>query len=237
VARAQRSRSEQDASDERPDAVFDALEAFGSCVFIVIEGIEGSGKSTLIAGLAERLETEGHAVLVTREPGGTPLGDAVREIFLNPAVAISPLTEGFLVNAARAQHVVEVIRPALDDRKIVLCDRFTDSTLAYQGYGRGVDLSSLRTICAIAADGIEPDLVLLVDVPVGVARVRLGERGATSDRIESEGDAFHERVRRGFLELARESLRHVVLDGVATPAHVLNEALQALSARLGVQVT
>jgi dTMP kinase len=206
-------------------------------VFIVVEGVEGSGKSTLIAGIAERLEAEGHAVAVTREPGGTPLGDAVREIFLNRAVEISASAESFLVNAARAQHVADVIRPALEDGRIVLCDRFTDSTLAYQGFGRGVDLDALRAMCATAADGIEPDLVLLLDLPVNAARARLRERDVAADRIEREGDDFHERVRRGFLKIAAESLRHVVLEGTNRPEHVLHESLLAIRRRLGIQIT
>lgn len=206
-------------------------------MFIVIEGIEGSGKSTLLAGIAERLEAEGHAVVVTREPGGTPFGDAVREIFLNRRIEISPLAESFLVNAARAQHVTGVIRPALDAGRIVVCDRFVDSTLAYQGYGRGVDLDALRSMCATACDGVEPDLVVLVDLPVGAARNRLQARQVAADRIESEGDEFHERVRRGFLELADESLRHVVVDGMGAREHVLHEALTAIRRRLGVETT
>jgi dTMP kinase len=205
-------------------------------MFIVIEGIEGSGKSTLIAGLAEHLEAAGHAVAVTREPGGTPSGDAIREIFLDRAIAMAPLTEALLVNAARAEHVVGVIRPMLDDGRIVLCDRFIDSTLAYQGYGRGLDLNELRAICATAADGVEPDLVLVIDVPVSVARARLRDRSKTADRIESEDDRFHERVRRAFLEIAGESLRHVILDGTAPPQHVLREALTAVRERLRTRV-
>jgi dTMP kinase len=206
-------------------------------MFVVIEGIEGSGKSTLMTQLSEHLAAGGHGVVVTREPGGTQLGDAVRAIFLNRAIAISPLTESLLVNAARAQHVADVIRPALADGRIVLCDRFSDSTLAYQGYGRGLDLSSLRAVCATAAGGLEPDLVLLLDVPVSVARARLRERNGPTDRIESEDDDFHERVRRGFLELAADSLRHVVLDGMTPPGHVLHEALRSFRARLGVEIT
>jgi dTMP kinase len=205
-------------------------------MFIVIEGIEGSGKSTLIAGLAEHLEAAGHAVAVTREPGGTPVGDAIREIFLDRAIAMAPLTEALLVNAARAEHVLRVIRPMLDDGRIVLCDRFVDSTLAYQGYGRGIDLNELRAICATAADGVEPDLVLVIDVPVSVARDRLRDRSNAADRIESEDDRFHERVRRAFLEIAGDSLRHVILDGTATPQHVLKEALTAVRERLGTRV-
>jgi dTMP kinase len=171
-------------------------------MFVVVEGIEGSGKSTLVAGLAARLQLDGYDVVVTREPGGTAVGNAVREIFLSRSFTIEPLTEALLVNSARAQHVAEVIRPALAARRVVVCDRFTDSTLAYQGYGRECDLELLRLLCNAATGAVEPDLVLLVDLPVKLARARLRGRAETLDRIESERDAFHERVRQGYLELA-----------------------------------
>ncbi len=196
-------------------------------MFVVVEGIEGSGKSTLVAGLGARLKAEKKNVVVTREPGGTRLGDAVRGIFLDRSLAIDPLAEAFLVNAARAQHVAEVIRPALARDGIVVCDRFTDSTLAYQGYGRGMDLELLRALCDFAAAGLEPDVVLLVDLPIAAARARLRDRSDAPDRIEAEDDAFHERVRRGFLELARHA-RHRVLDGSLPPEHLLDEALRQL---------
>jgi len=194
-------------------------------LFVVIEGIEGSGKSTLLSGLAQRLRAEGCDVVETREPGGTPAGDAIREIFLNRAVAISPLTESLLVNAARAQHVADVVRPALAAGSVVLCDRYTDSTLAYQGFGRGLDLEALRLLCNTATAGLEPDLVLLLDAPVSVVRDRLRQRTPAPDRIENEEDAFHERVRRGFLELARLP-RHRVLDATLPPGELLAEALR-----------
>ncbi|HZV77612.1 MAG TPA: dTMP kinase [Candidatus Babeliales bacterium] len=202
--------------------------------FIAVEGIEGSGKSTLIAGLAEGLRRDGYAVVMTREPGGTRVGNAMREVFLNNANAMAPLTESLLVNAARAQHVFEVIRPALALERIVLCDRFIDSTLAYQGYGRGLRLDTLRELCSIATGGLQPDLVLLLDVPVNVARGRLRERTA-SDRIEAEGDDFHERVRRGFLELAGEP-GHRVLDGTLPPGTLLEQAMEEVRAGLGTRV-
>ncbi|MGC1381968.1 MAG: dTMP kinase [Candidatus Baltobacteraceae bacterium] len=195
-------------------------------MFVTIEGIEGSGKSTLLEGLAQRLRAGGRDVVVTREPGGTPFGDAVRAIFLDRSRSIDPLAEAFLVNAARAQHVAEVILPALQLERTVLCDRFTDSTIAYQGYGRGLALDLLRPLCETATGGIQPDLVLLLDVPVAVARGRLRER-SESDRIESEGDAFHERVRAGFLELARQP-RHLVLDGTLPAERLVAQAFQAL---------
>jgi dTMP kinase len=200
-------------------------------MFVVVEGIEGSGKSTLVAGLAEWLRSVGHDPLVTYEPGGTPAGSAIREIFLNRWIAISALTESFLVNAARAQHVVDEIRPALEAGRVVICDRFTDSTLAYQGYGRGLDLSSLRAICEIATGGLEPDLVLIVDLPVETARARMRGRANDADRIEAESDAFHERVRQGFLKLA-DSPRHRVLDGGQPPPQVLAAAREIVREKM-----
>lgn len=203
---------------------------------VVIEGIEGSGKSTLLLGLAERLRSQGHNVLVTREPGGTAVGEAIREIFLNQSIAIGPLTESLLVNAARAQHVADVIGPALASGRMVLGDRFTDSTLAYQGYGRGVDLEVLRMLCATATGGIEPDLVLVLDVPLSVARARLHGRSEGMDRIETEHQDFHERVRQGFLALARGSKRHIVLNAARPAGDLADQALSALQARLKLSV-
>jgi dTMP kinase len=207
-------------------------------VFVVVEGIEGSGKSTLLQGLAERLRAQGHDVVTTREPGGSGVGDAIREIFLNRAIAIDPLAESFLVNAARAQHVEEVVRPALARGRVVLCDRFTDSTLAYQGYGRGLDLQQLRELCRIATGGLEPQLVLLLDAPVAIARARLRERSAVMDRIETEDVVFHERVRRGFLELAKASpASHRVLDGTLSPQSLLETAAEEVYGSLRALTT
>lgn len=205
-------------------------------MFIAIEGIEGSGKSTLAFGLAQALRSRGHDVLETREPGGTELGEAVREIFLRSSTAIMPLSECLLFNAARAQHVATLIRPALEARRVVVCDRFTDSTLAYQGYGRGIDLELLRDLCEIATGGVRPDLTLLLDVPVSVSRDRLAQRsGETRDRFESEADEFLERVRKGYLEVSR-SPDHRVLDAMLAPERLLEQSLQAIdaAARAGV---
>ncbi|HYL27784.1 MAG TPA: dTMP kinase [Candidatus Nitrosotalea sp.] len=194
-------------------------------MFVAVEGIEGSGKSTLVEGLARRLREEGHQVVTTREPGGTPVGDAIREIFLNRSIAIEPLTESLLVNAARAQHVETLIRPMLALGRFVICDRYTDSTLAYQGYGRDLDLQMLRELCRTATSGLEPQLVLLLDAPVAAARARLRERSAAFDRIENEDEVFHERVRRGFLALAQNSPSHRVLDASLSPDALLERAL------------
>jgi dTMP kinase len=206
-------------------------------MFVVIEGIEGSGKSTLLSALTHALRGDGYDVLMTREPGGTPLGDAVREIFLERAVSISPTTETLLINAARAQHVCDVIRPALAVGRLVLCDRFTDSTLAYQGYGRGLELEPLRTICKIATGDVEPDYTLLLDTPVSVARARLRQRGVATDRIEREDDDFHERVRNGFLALAESSPRHRAIDGRLMPERIFDEALKAVRGVLSAGVS
>jgi dTMP kinase len=204
-------------------------------LFIAVEGIEGSGKSTLVPGLVESLRAEGRDVLITREPGGTAIGNAVRAIFLDPTLAIDPMAESMLVNAARAQHVREKIKPALDAGRVVLCDRYVDSTLAYQGYGRGLNMEQLRKLCDIATGGLEPDLTLLLDLPVSAARARMKERQHSADRIENENDDFHDRVRRGFLDLAKAP-RHSILDGTLPVEELLRcawsevrEALKALA--------
>jgi len=175
-----------------------------------------------------RLRASGREVVETREPGGTPLGDAIREIFLNRSISITPSSESFLVNAARAQHVADVIRPALEAGRSVISDRFTDSTLAYQGYGRGLDLDRLRRLCSSATGDLEPDLVLVLDLPLDVAQARLAARPERRDRIEAEGDAFHERVRHGFLALAAGSPRHRVLDATLPAERLIEQAWQAI---------
>jgi dTMP kinase len=194
-------------------------------MFVTLEGIEGSGKSTLLLGMAQRLHAAGRAVTTAREPGGTPIGDAIRAVFLELDLTIAPLTEALLLNASRATLVADVIRPALARGDIVLCDRFTDSTLAYQGYGRGIGIASLREICAVATQGLLPDLTLVLDIPVDVSSARLQGRAAATDRMERETNAFYQRVREGFLELAIGESRMRVLDGAQTPETVLEAAM------------
>ena len=194
-------------------------------MLVTFEGIEAAGKSTLIAALADDLGNRGEIVLVTREPGGTPLGDSLRALFVEPSLAIDPLAEAMLINASRAQLVAEVIAPALKARTMVLCDRFLDATIAYQGFGRGLDVEPLLELCLIATQRIAPDLTFLVDVPVEVSHARLLARGR-ADRLEREGPEFHARVREGYLWLARRfANRFVVLDGTQPP-----EVLAALAA-------
>ena len=194
-------------------------------MLVTFEGIEAAGKSTLIAALDEELTTRGNVVLVTREPGGTPLGDSLRAVFLDPAFALDPIAEVMLLNASRAQLVADVIAPALKARSVVLCDRFFDATVAYQGYGRGLNVESLLEICLTATHRIAPDLTFLIDIPVELSQARLRARGG-ADRLEREGTDFHTRVREGYLALAeRFSNRYVVLEGTQPPGVLAAAAL------------
>lgn len=171
-------------------------------LFVTFEGIEGSGKSSHLRALAARLRSAGYRVVETREPGGTPAGEALRRVLLeSDAVPLEPLAELFLYCADRAQHVAEVIRPALQQGRIVLCDRFSDSTLAYQGYGRGLDLETIRRLDELARNGVRPHLTFLLDLPAAEGLRRARARG-TADRFEQAPLAFHERVQAGFRTLA-----------------------------------
>ena len=188
--------------------------------FITFEGIEGCGKTTQLRLAAERLTVAGYEVVVTREPGGCPIADEIRAILLDARnTAMVPLAELLLYAAARVQHVSEVIAPALAAGKIVLCDRFTDSTLAYQGYGRGLDKELIARLNTLAAGAVMPDLTIVLDCPVeiGLARAMARINGSTAareERFEQESRLFHERIRDGFLALAAaEPRRFVVIDG------------------------
>lgn len=175
-------------------------------MFITFEGPEGSGKSTQIRLLAAALEARGQDVIVTREPGGTPIGNAVRQILLAPEhTAMTPRAETLLFNAARAQLVEQVIRPALAQGKMVLCDRFADSTIAYQGFGHGQDLTPLRGLAEYATGGVWPGLTFLLDIdPVaGLQRKRTGNTEEWN-RMEDHAVAFHVAVRQGYLALAQQ---------------------------------
>ena len=197
-------------------------------MFISFEGIEGSGKSTLLEAVARHVRSRGSDPLLLREPGGSDVGEAVRDIFLRHGPPIDPLVEAFLMNASRAQLVRESIRPALAAGRIVLCDRYLDSSLAYQGYGRGLDVTLVRTLCDAATGGLYPDRTLLVDVSPETSRARVSSRGAT-DRMDAQTLEFYRRAREGFLALARaEPHRFCVLDGERSEAEVLSSALEAI---------
>ena len=192
---------------------------------ITFEGIEGSGKSTQAQRLARELGAE-----LTFEPGATVLGGKIRELLLGGGV-VTPDAELLLFFADRAQHVSQVIAPALRQKRIVISDRFLDSTLAYQGYGRGLALDRIRALAELAIGGLRPDLTFLLDVPVSVGLARAGRRGPI-DRIESETLAFHERVAEGFRALAaQEPQRFVRVDGERDPDSIAADIRAAALAR------
>ena len=185
-------------------------------LFITFEGPDGSGKTTQMRRLVERLQAKGESVVVTREPGGTPIGDRIRELLLSPDhKEMEDQTEVLLYAASRAQHVREVIVPALEAGNIVVCDRFVDASIAYQGYGLGLKPGTVADINRFATGGLQPDRTYLLDVPVSVSRERLllraGAAGGTAlDRIEQKESAYHERVREGFLLIASNEPQRVL---------------------------
>ncbi len=199
---------------------------------IVFEGVEGAGKSTHLQRTAAALRARGWAVVETAEPGGTAVGQRIRALLMdNTSVAPAPWTELFLYLADRAEHVATCVGPALARGELVLCDRFSPSTLAYQGYGRGLDLRLVRQLDEIARQGVQPDLVILLDCPVEVGL----ERAGRDDRFHRESVAFHEKVRAGFLALAREAPnRFVVIDTCAPLEGVHDQILAAVSRCLGL---
>lgn len=203
---------------------------------MTIDGPEGGGKTTQAERLVAHLATRLPDVHLTREPGGTWLGERVREILLTRTgsnAASDPLTDAFLFNAARRQLVHEVIRPALDGGTTVVCARFADSTLAYQGYGAGVPLDRLRRLAEIATDGIEPDLTIVLDLPVEVGLSRKAPADVTRFEAEFELD-FHRRVREGFLAIAAaDPDRVVVIDAMRAPRKVAADIASAVDRRIG----
>jgi dTMP kinase len=197
--------------------------------FITFEGIEGCGKSTQAQRLAERL---GSRAVVTREPGGTAIGRAIREVLLDPANrTMAATTELLLYFADRAQHVAEVVRPALAQGRIVVSDRYVETSLAYQGYGRRLPLDAIRALATLATGGLRPDVIVLFDVPVEVGLARVRRRGA-QDRLEAERVEFHERVRAGYEELlAQEPERWLRVDGRGSADAVFESLWRALASR------
>jgi len=201
-------------------------------LFITLEGPEGAGKSTNREYLAERLRAAGLEVVLTREPGGTPLAERIREVLLTPVEEImDPDAELLLVFAARAQHLAGVIRPALRRGAVVLCDRFTDSTYAYQGGGRGLSMERIATLETFVQGDLRPDLTLIFDLPVEVGLARASARGRL-DRFEREGRTFFDAVRGAFLKrAAAEPARYVLVDA-AQPLAQVQQSLDALLPRL-----
>ncbi|HCG40236.1 dTMP kinase [Stutzerimonas kunmingensis] len=197
-------------------------------LFVTLEGPEGAGKSTNREYLAERLRASGVDVVLTREPGGTPLAERIRELLLTPAdepMAVD--TELLLVFAARAQHLAQVIRPALERGAVVLCDRFTDATYAYQGGGRGLSIERIAQLEAFVQGELRPDLTLIFDLPVEVGLARAAARGRL-DRFEQEGLRFFESVRRAYLERAKAAPSRYRIIDAGQPLNVVQQDVQAL---------
>jgi len=202
-------------------------------LLVTLEGMEASGKSTVARRLAYALGQWGLPSLLLREPGGTPLGERLRRLLKGGAGPQDPWAEAFLFLSARAELVARRLRPALEAGRVVVCDRFADSTLAYQGYGRGLDLETLRGLNRLATGALTPHLTLLLDLTPEVALARLP---GPPDRFEAEGLAFHQRVREGYLALAREEPeRWRVLDATRPLPEVVRDAREAVRALLEAQ--
>ena len=196
-------------------------------IFITIEGGEGAGKSSLLRGLQDSLEKSGTIPLMTREPGGVPLAESIRSVVLDGGKDIADRTELLLFLAARAQHVEELVLPALSSGQTVICDRYSDSTIAYQGYARGMGPDIVWELCNFASDGLWPSLTFLLDITAEEGLRRSG----CEDRMEAESLDFHKNVRNGFLDIAkRNPERFVILDATKPPEMILEQALTALHA-------
>lgn len=212
-------------------------------LLLTLEGIEGSGKSTQAATLHENLRAAGAPAILTREPGGVPLAERIREIVLSPeSGSVHPAAELLLFLSARAQHVAEKIRPALETGQVVICDRFTDATLAYQGGGRAVPDDLLRSLNDLSTGGLKPDRTYLLDVEVSTGLERTRTRGGTQgrDRIEREGPAFFESVRRRYLELAEKEPERMVRLRGSDPIsrlsrQILEDAMSLIRSRSLIQ--
>lgn len=204
-------------------------------IFIVFEGPEGSGKTTQIKLLSKYLKKQNYDFVLTREPGGTKVAELVRKIILTTGNTISPLTELLLYESSRAQHVDEIIKPNLEKGKIVVSDRFYDASIAYQGYGRGIDINLVKQLNNIAAQGVKPDLTILLDISVekGLARVLSGRKKV--DRLEQETISFHKKIRCGYLKIAKERNDIVVINVEDKEKNVVHkEILEVLNKKLNI---
>lgn len=204
-------------------------------LFIVLDGVEGCGKSTQVTLLARRLEQAGAHVVVTHEPGGTPVGERIRALLLDPAYPeMTPLTEVMLFCASRAQHCSEVIAPALAAGQMVVCDRYASSTAVYQGYAGGLGMETIARVNDVATGGLEPDLLVVLDLdPKEGMRRKFGEGAAHADRIEEKSAEFHQKVREGFLQYARLRPGHsVVVSADAPPEEIHRRVWEHVNSRL-----
>ncbi len=205
-------------------------------MFITFEGTEGSGKSLQARALVTRLRERSLLVLATHEPGGTPLGNEVRQLLLTrDELHVAARAEALLMNASRAQLVDEVIRPALDRGEIVVCDRYADSTLAYQGAGRGLDRQELFSVISFATAGLQPEMTMLLDVPVEVGLARKHAQSG-SNRFEAEALAFHTRVRETYQAMAQaDAQRWNCFNGLEEPDRIADNIWSAVAARMGLE--
>ncbi len=198
-------------------------------LLITFEGGDGAGKSTLIQSLYRLLEERGESVLQTRAPGGTPVGERIRSIVLESKGPLTDQCELFLFLADRAEHMKEVIFPALREGKVVLCDRFNDSTIAYQGVARGLDVKLVEACCLLATSNKVPDLTFYLDLPPKVGLERREKKDGEKDRIESESLDFHEKIRQAFLHIAQQDPKRVrVLDSTQTPETIIKQATKQI---------
>lgn len=199
-------------------------------LFITFEGTDGCGKTTQIELLKRYLEKKGYKVVLTREPGAKGLGEKLREILLNYDGDVSSNCESFLFLADRAQHIDMLIKPSIERGEVVLCDRHTDSTVAYQGYGRGLDLNQIKMLNDIATNGVKPDMTFVFDIDIETAQERVGK---TKDRMESAGIEFFKRVRQGYLEIAKSEPERVkVLDATQTIETIANQVKGYIDTKL-----
>jgi dTMP kinase len=208
-------------------------------MLITFEGIEGCGKSTQIDLLFDYLTRKGYNVIKTREPGGTAFGEALRDVALQKNIEVSPLSELLTIMAIRAQHMEELIMPALQDRAIVLCDRFVDASYAYQGYGRGIDLGIIETLNRLVTKGIHPNLTVLIDCAASLGLKRKAKNDRSLDRFEKENISFHRKIRNAYLKLAVEDKkRFFVVDGkvkVGEAHKIIKEKVESLLVSYGIK--
>lgn len=205
-------------------------------MLITFEGLDFSGKTTQIKLLVEKLKDSGYNVVVVREPGGTPISEKIRDILLDKKnLEMTQIAEIFLFSAARNQLVNQIIKPALESEKVVICDRYYDSTTAYQGYGRGVNLDDVKRINKIATLGVVPDITFFVDIPIDEIKHRIEAAKSSMDRMESSGDSFYERVRQGYFEIAKsERERFHIIDGLKNVEAIHNDIWKVVNDKMKI---
>ncbi len=205
-------------------------------MLITFEGLDFSGKTTQIKLLVEKLKDSGYNVVVVREPGGTPISEKIRDILLDKKnLEMTQVAEIFLFSAARNQLVNQIIKPALESDKVVICDRYYDSTTAYQGYGRGVNLDDVKRINKIATLGVVPDVTFFVDIPIDEIKHRIEAAKSSMDRMESSGDSFYERVRQGYFEIAKSELeRFHIIDGLKKVEAIHNDIWKVVNNKMKI---